>query len=291
MISKAKHILIPTDFSDSSKNALKHAAYIANQLEARLTLLHIIDPPFNFPTNVEGVIDYLKENAEQHLEEMVNLIEKKYPEKKFQIKTQIRIGKPISQITEATSDLNIDLVVIGSGMDNPARKVLFGSVSTDVILRSPKPVLAVPSNVTSINFNRILFTTNFRNGDLKNLEEVGRFARLFGSSIHILHVAKDDNLETEIKFRGMKELVQEKSIYDDVQFEMRRDPDAFSGISDFVLNNDVSVMVMNRYRKSIVGLLLDKSYAKRMSIYSTVPLLVMIGEKGPVEAKLAKETI
>jgi nucleotide-binding universal stress UspA family protein len=289
MISSAKHILIPTDFSDSSKNALKHAAVIADRLGARITLLHVIDPPFNFPTNVDGVIDYLKENAEQHLENMTDLIEKKYPEKKFQIKSQIRIGKPTSQITEAISDLDIDLVVIGSGMDNPARKVLFGSVSTDIILRSPKPVLSVPSNITSFDFSRILFTTNFRDGDMKNLRELSEFAKLFDSSIHILHVAKDDNLETQIKFRGMKEIVQDSNLYDDITFEMRQDLDAFSGISDYVISKDITMMVMNRYRKSIVGLLLDKNYAKRMSIYTTVPLLVLVGETSAVAANTAAE--
>jgi nucleotide-binding universal stress UspA family protein len=282
MISAAKHILIPTDFSDSSKNALKHAAVIANKLGARITLLHVIDPPFNFPTNVEGVIDYLKENAEQHLNDMVKLTEKAYPDKTFPVKSQIRIGKPISQIIEAISDLNIDLVVIGSGMDNPARKVLFGSVSTDVILRSPKPVLAVPSHVTAIDFSRILFATNFRDGDLKNLRELGDFASLFNASIHVLHVAEKDSLETDIKYRGFKELVEEKDVCDDIHFEIKTASDAFSGISDYVMSGKISMMVMNRYRKSIVGLLTDKNYAKRLSIYTTIPLLVLIGDQNPV---------
>lgn len=38
------------------------------------------------------------------------------------------------------------------------------------------------------------------------------------------------------------------------------------------------MMVMNRYKKSIVGILMDKNYAKKMSIYAEVPLLVLIGE-------------
>lgn len=278
MISQAKHILLPTDFSECSNNALNHAALLADKLDARITLLHVIDPPFNFPTNVDGVIDYLQENAEQHLDRLVENVEKQYPKKTFKVRHQIRIGKPISQILEAISDLNIDLVVLGSAMDAPTRKVLFGSVSTDVILRSPKPVLAVPEGVEKVDFDKILFTTNFRHKDLRNLEEVAEFAKVFNSEIHALHVSDNNDLETEIKFRGMKELVKEKKVYKKIDFELITNDDAFIGISEYVNKNDISMMVMNRYKKSIIGLLLDKNYAKKMSIYSTVPLLVLIGE-------------
>ncbi len=278
MISLARHILMPTDFSDCSKNALNHAALLANKLDARITLLHVIDPPFNFPTNVDGVIDYLKENAEQHLESLIGSIDEKYPNRTFKIKHQIRIGKPISQILEAISDLNIDLVVLGSAMDAPTRKVLFGSVSTDVILRSPKPVLAVPEGVKEVSFDKILFTTNFRHKDLRNLENLAEFAGLFHSEIHVLHVSDKDDLETDIKFRGMKELVKEKKVYKKIDFSLKVHDDAFIGISEYVNEQSISTMVMNRYKKSVIGLLLDKNYAKKMSIYSKVPLLVLIGE-------------
>jgi nucleotide-binding universal stress UspA family protein len=278
MISQAKHILLPSDFSECSKNALNHAAFLANKLEARITLLHVIDPPFNFPTNVDGVIDYLQENAEQHLERLVEHIDEQYPERTFKVKHQIRIGKPVSQILEAISDLNIDLVVIGTAMDAPTRKILFGSVSTDVILRSDKPVLAVPEGVEEVIFDKILFTTNFRHKDLRNLEHVAGLAKLFDSEIHVLHVSDKEDLETDIKFRGMKELVSEKQVYPKVDFSLKTNDEPFHGISEYVHDHDISMMVMNRYKKSVIGLLLDKNYAKKMSIYSTVPLLVLIGE-------------
>lgn len=280
MFASVKKILIPTDFSNVSKKALSHAALIAEKTGAKITLLNVIDPPFNFPTNVEGVIDYLQENAENHLQEMIELIRKKHSRKEFNIKSQIRIGKPVNQILEAISDLNIDLVVIGSGADSPARKVLFGSVSTDVILRSNKPVLAVPekSNGNTIDYSRILFTTNFRQTDYKNLNILTEFAKLFGSSIDVLHVSNEKDLDSDIKFRGFKQLATDEQIYDKLSFNYKVHQDAFEGISEYISENSSSLMVMNRYKKSIVGLLVDKNYAKKLSIYSEIPLLVLIGE-------------
>jgi nucleotide-binding universal stress UspA family protein len=281
MISKIKRILVPTDFSTTSIKALGVAAKIADKLDAKITLLNVIDPPFNFPTNIEGVIDFLTENSEQHLAMAIDKVKKENPGKALQIKSQIRLGKPVSQILEAISDLKFDLVVMGSSTDAPTRKVIFGSVSTDILLRSPKPVLAIPENADekNIQLDHLLFTTNFRHNDVENLADLAIFAKHFDASIEVLHIASEDDLKSDIKFRGFKQLVTEKNIYDKIRFEYVVKEDAFEGISEYIGSKPGLTIVMNRYRKSIVGLLVDKNYTKKLSVYSKVPLLVLMGDK------------
>jgi len=281
MISKIKRILVPTDFSTTSIKALGVAAKIADKLDAKITLLNVIDPPFNFPTNIEGVIDFLTENSEQHLAMAIDKVKKENPGKALQIKSKILLGKPVSQILEAISDLKFDLVVMGSSTDAPTRKVIFGSVSTDILLRSPKPVLVIPENADEkkIHLDHLLFTTNFRHNDVENLADLAIFAKLFDASIEVLHIAREDDLKSDIKFRGFKQLVTEKNIYDKIRFEYVVKEDAFEGISEYIGSKPGSTIVMNRYKKSIVGLLVDKNYTKKLSVYSKVPLLVLIGDK------------
>ncbi len=279
MISSVKRILIPTDFSECSKNALKYASAIAGAVGARITLLHVIDPPFNFPSNIDGVLDYLQENAEQHLEKMKKSVTQNKSGEKIKVDSKIRIGKPVSQILEAIDDLNIDLITLGSATENSSRKALFGSVSTDILLKSHKPVLAIPENITSVDFSNILFTTNFRHNDMRNLEKTADFASLFDSDIHVLHVSEKSDLSTDIKFRGLKELTAEKEVYKKVEFHLKTGKDFFDGISDFVKEYSISMIVMNRYKKSVVGMLMEKNHTKQMSIYTTVPILVFVGDK------------
>ncbi|HEY5871124.1 MAG TPA: universal stress protein, partial [Candidatus Tectomicrobia bacterium] len=40
----AQHILVPTDFSADADYALEYAMTLAGALQARLTLLHVIEP-------------------------------------------------------------------------------------------------------------------------------------------------------------------------------------------------------------------------------------------------------
>ncbi|MCC5942517.1 MAG: universal stress protein [Balneolaceae bacterium] len=279
MISTTKHILIPTDFSACSRMAMMYAGRIAEKTGAKITLLNVIEPPFNFPTNVEGVIDYLKENAEQHMERMEDEFNKKFDGKNIKIKHQLRIGKPVSQIIEAIGDSKVDMVVMGSGTEESKRQLFFGSVSSDIMLSSPVPVLAVPEKAKDLKFENFLFTTNFRPGDFKNLNETANFAKLFGSSIHLLHVAKEKNLETEIKFRGIKDLAKEEKLLNKLNFELLIDDDVIQTMSKFIDSKDISLLVLNRYKKSVLESMLDENHTKKMRIYSKVPLLVLVGEK------------
>ncbi len=279
MISTAKHILIPTDFSACSRKAMFYAGAIAEKTGAKMTLLHVIEPPFNFPTNVEGVIDFLSENAEQHLDRMEQEMAEKFSGKNIKVKRQLRIGKPISQIIEAIGDLKIDLLVMGSGTEGENRKLFFGSVSADIMLSAPIPVLAVPEHATHLSFDHFLFTTNFRIDDFKNLKETANFAKLFGADIHLLHIAKEKDLETEIKFRGIKDLAKEEKLLSKLNFELLIDEDTIGTMSKFIDSNKISLLILNRYKKSLLENLLDENHTKKMRIYSKVPVLVMIGKK------------
>lgn len=279
MISSIKHILIPTDFSDCSRKAMVYAGAIADKQNAKVTFLNVIEPPFNFPTNIEGVIDYLKENAEQHLDRLEKEIGEKYPGKKIKVRKQIRIGKPVSQIIEAIGDSRIDLVVMGSVTDSNNRKRYYGSVSANIMQNSLKPVLVVPEHADELKLDRILFTTNFRPGDFKNLKMIVKFADIFGSEIHLLHVSKEKDLETEIKFRGIKDLAAENKLQDKIIFELLTDENTIHALTKYIDSKSISLIVMNRYKKSILESLMEESHTKKMRVYSKVPILVMIGEK------------
>lgn len=278
MISNIKHILVPTDFSACSKKAAFAAGSVASKFNATITLLNVIDPPFNFPGNMEGVLDYLKENAEQHLERFRNDLKKAAPNSDLSIKHQIRIGKPVSQILEAITDLDIGLVITGSGSDVPARKVIFGSVSTDIILHSPVPVISIPEDSADVSFKNMLFATNFRSNDLENLKDLVSLAGSYDAEIDIIHVSAEDSLEADVKFRGFKDLVREKDLYKSIKFHHVVHENPFNGISDYVEKHNITFLVLNRYKKSVVGMLLDKNYTKRLSVYSKVPLLVLTGK-------------
>ncbi len=275
MISSAKRILVPVDFSDCSKNALHYAAFIAEKLGAKIILLHALEPPFNFPAHIDGALDYLKKNAHKHLERMIDELESSVESKQLKIEKELVIGKTVTEIIRWIKSEEPDLVITGSGTEMRGRKMIFGSVSTDMLLKSPVPVLTVPENFAIGDFKKILFTTNYKRNDLENLKSVSDFAKEFDGSVQIVHVSIKDDLESQIKFRGFKDLISEEKDLKNTDFKLIIDSDPFDAISELVDKEGASMIVLNRYSKNVFEKLLYKDHTKQLGVYAKTPMLVI----------------
>lgn len=126
--------------------------------------------------------------------------------KNLHIEPTIEFGEPVKNILKFSGDL----IVMGSTGKTKMRKMLFGSVSSEVMLESNIPVLIVPPDRPYSNFSHLIFATDYWDKDLKILEGLTQWAKLFDAEITVLHITAEDNLESSIKFRGFKNLVEEK---------------------------------------------------------------------------------
>jgi len=275
MISSIKHILVPVDFSDCSKNAMHYASFLAQNAKAKITLLHVLEPPFNFPAHIDGVMDYLIKNAHQHLDKMIGELDNPRNENQLKAEKLLETGKTMTQILRVIESSKPDLVVIGSGTEIQSRKMIFGSVSTDMLLKSPIPVITVPEGSKSGDFNKILFTTNYKRNDLENLKKVSSLANQFNGKIEIVHVSEKDDLESQIKFRGFKDLIKEEKNLDNVSFTLIIDSDPFDAISELIDKEGASMIVLNRYSKNVFEKLLYKDHTKKLGVYSKIPMLMI----------------
>lgn len=113
-----KRILVPTDFSDSSDEALRQALELAKQYNAKVYLLHVAEPI------TQCVGDYCldasavkqAEDAEilQAKEKMQKEL-KKYSEfQEIEVITDIREGKPFEEILREQEEKGVDLIVMPS---------------------------------------------------------------------------------------------------------------------------------------------------------------------------------
>jgi nucleotide-binding universal stress UspA family protein len=278
MNSSIKKILVPTDFSVHSNLALNYAAEISHKSGAEITLLHVIEPPYNFPSQIDSTLEKIKENSKSQLNTLIKNFKKEQPDKNLIVKDVITTGMTAPEIIQSIDRFGSDLVVMGSRGQSAAKKIFFGSVSTDVLLRSPVPVIAYPENASADDFKHLLFATDFRNGDIQNLEKLTGFAELFNSTIHILHVSESKELKTDLAFRGLKELVAEKFSSEKFEFSHIEHEDILTGISMFNNTSPVSMIVMNRYEKSTLKTLLTSNLTKMMSTYSDVPLMMLVAD-------------
>jgi nucleotide-binding universal stress UspA family protein len=148
MISK---ILVATDGSKTSQNAIKYAIGLAGQTNATIALLTVIDDstvvaaqyvPSEFSSTqiVEPIAQYLRSAAEKYLKRAKGRCEKSG----ITCNWAIRNGHPVEEILREAKKLKADLIVIGSHGKGTLEYAVLGSVAYGVIHKNTKyPVLVI----------------------------------------------------------------------------------------------------------------------------------------------------
>jgi nucleotide-binding universal stress UspA family protein len=138
-----KSILVPVDFSDTSKKALHYALRFGEQFGARITLLHVIEPvatpDFAYhPLLLEA--DKAKQAAKARLEALCSQLG---IQARLVERTLTRYGTPFAEICDAARKLKVDLIIITTHGYTGLKHVLLGSTAERVVRHAPCPVLTV----------------------------------------------------------------------------------------------------------------------------------------------------
>ena len=146
-----KRLLCAVDFSDASLDAVRCALSLAEEGGAELTLLHVLEWPWeeppppmiqDLPTEQGFALGefrrYSEESATKRLESLVPI-----STPPSRVTTRLRNGKAYVQILSVAADEHSDLIVIGVRGRHPLDLTLFGSTTNQVVRRATCPVLTL----------------------------------------------------------------------------------------------------------------------------------------------------
>ena len=141
---RIKSILVPIDFSASSKKALDYAVTFARQFKAKLTLVHVVEPiatpdfAASFPLAMEN--DQSMAAAKKQLESLVKAA--RVPRSAVE-KILVRFGRSFHEIADAARTRKVDLIIISTHGYTGLKHALLGSTTERVVRHAPCPVLVV----------------------------------------------------------------------------------------------------------------------------------------------------
>ena len=152
-----KKILLPTDGSENSKRANKHALWIADKSDANIVIMYVIEPHFpelatglplsTLPTPNEQFYEEIRNEGKQIIENFKQDLEDVQCKgicKNTNLKTIIIEGKPSNEIVNVLNKENIDLVVMGASGRHGLDRFVIGSVTERVVRNAKKPVMVIP---------------------------------------------------------------------------------------------------------------------------------------------------
>jgi nucleotide-binding universal stress UspA family protein len=142
-----KKILVPTDFSKFSTNALKQAVDIAKQHKSRIYLLHVIGIIQTCAVDYcldKATLDQLEQKSNASSRDMMaKQIKKAVKDGGVEIIPVVRKGTPYEEILKEQQEKKIDLIVIASHGSTGLLHHLMGSVAAKVTKGAKCPVLLV----------------------------------------------------------------------------------------------------------------------------------------------------
>ncbi|MBM3161964.1 MAG: universal stress protein [Chlorobi bacterium] len=141
---KIRTILCPVDFSDASRKALRYAHEFSVSMGASMFLLNVVEPR---PMAVDLSLNYipLEEDLEKAAEADLNELKNGLLAKGLKVEGSVEIGNPADVILEKASELDVNLIIMGSHGKKGLSRLIMGSVAETVVRKADCPVLIVKS--------------------------------------------------------------------------------------------------------------------------------------------------
>lgn len=153
-----KNVLVPTDCSELSKEALLYAVDFVKKFSASLILLRVMpiqpmsvigDYGHLTPQLIQAMIEETEARAKEELEKFWDSI----VELDIEAELVHLCGDPFAEIVRYAKNNSVDLIIMGTHGHTGIKHVLMGSVAEKVVRYSPLPVLTIKRSGYGFDIN------------------------------------------------------------------------------------------------------------------------------------------
>lgn len=190
-------ILVGTDFSAPSAAMLFCVPQLRQAGVREVVLGHVV-----YVANTPGLEEMLEQEARPSLEEAAQ----KLCDAGLQVTTDIRVGVPAVVLAEMAEAHDVSAIVVGSHGRSMLGRILLGSVSSEVLHQTTRPVLIIPIRIcdgpmgTTCEaacanlFDKVLFPTDFSAGSEHAFHVLTRIVAQTHSACRLLHVQDEAHM-------------------------------------------------------------------------------------------------
>jgi len=279
-----KKILLPTDFSNNSWNAIHYALHFFKDQRCNFVLLNTYTPiiyQFEYmqsSTTQFRVMDAAKETSKNKLDELQKKIDSEFSNPNHQFSQISSFNSLRSEIDDLYLNNVMDIIVMGTKGASGIAGVLFGSNTIHVIKSGNCPVLAIPSDFSFEVPHEILFPTDYEiEYQEEHIKPIIEIAKNYISRINILHVFIGNGL-TDIQEKNKS--ILETSLKKTANlFHNVKNQSVNEAIANFQVKERVNLLVMINNKRSFFENLFFKSTISQIGFHLNIPLLIIPSRK------------
>jgi len=271
-----KNILVPTDFSECSKNAVQTAVTIAKKFNAKIWLMHAYTMPVMASDTGIHVLagdryDFegdSRDSFKDLKEDLTGLQDVDHEELLICDFTK-------DAVLNSAKNNNVNLIVMGTVGAGGIEEMLIGSNTYAIISENKYPLLAVPADASMRSIKKIVFAGDYLkipSGSVV-LNPLKYIARQFGAEIHILHVGNRLDLPAERSEEARKLDREFKNIPH--HYHLQVSDDVEEGINAYVDDNSIDLVTVVHRHHNFIDRIFKGSWTRKMALHCNTPLLVL----------------
>jgi nucleotide-binding universal stress UspA family protein len=275
-----KRILVPVDFSPTSKKAFRFAVDIASRSGAAIVLYHLYTPGTKATLgSKENILEYNKRAEESNLKRLQRL-KKSVLADTMEVAVSTIIGRTpiINNILGFAEHNHIDMIVIGTQGASGLKKITVGSVAAKIMAKSGIPVLLVPEKFEWKLPENIVFISSFHKADWKAWPVVLEITKLYEALLTLVNISHPDDLLTETNKNNPETYAYglQREFNDiRIQFRQLKTNSITKTMENLSEEIPYDLLVMARRNLGFINRLFKGSFTKKMAYITTSPLLVV----------------
>jgi len=275
-----KNILIPTDFSENSWNAIFYALSFFQKEEIYYHLIHFTPTENNSAIPDLNLVETFLKNSTSNkeiedLEKLKNRIFKNFPESQSKITTLILRSKIIDRIRKYVITHNMNLILMGTKGASKYNELPLGSLTSEVITKVKCPILVIPEKATFKVPLSLAFPTDFnivyKSKIINSLIDV---VKIHNASLKILRVAQHQKDLNEAQV-GNREYLKKNLTNVPYSFHGINSPDLENGLQYFVNTMKVDMIAMIAKNINFFQRILFKPSVAQFNYHREIPFLVL----------------
>ncbi len=269
-----KKILVPTDFSDHAKYALRVAAQIARKNGGEIFLLHMLELPHQAGDAIGSGHDLpeimlFKNAAINRLEDLMDdeCLEG------LKVSEIIQFELAFEGIMNISKKNDVDLIVMGSHGASGFKEMFIGSNAEKVVRNSDIPVLIIKKEAGDFEVNKFVFASDFSEEIKKPFSKVVEFANKFDAELFLVMINTPSSFKpTHVAQEIMKDFIASFSInkysthiYNDVNVE--------SGVLNFTNHIDADLIGMSTHGRKGLAHFFNGSISEDLVNHAVKPVV------------------
>jgi nucleotide-binding universal stress UspA family protein len=270
-----KTIVVPTDFSPVSLNAVDFAAHMAKAIDADIRLFHVYNIPVGY-TEVPMLLvspEELKFSAELQLEAVKQKVVG-ITGGKVTVVADARMGDTMDELETYCKRVKPFAVVMGTTGKTGLEKVIFGSTALAAVRHLTWPVLCVPGNKQfGDGIKKIGLACDFREvATTIPAALIKDIVATFKAELHILNV---DYVQRHFKPTTPLETHHLHILFKDIEprYHYIDYPDIEEGIDFFARANKLDLVIAIPKKHKLLEGIFKPSSTKQLIFQSHVPVM------------------